>query len=77
MVAWSETGHSDECLALTPDGSDGIMELVRESDKGAFHVGLNAHLLSCGESYRSAGINWYIQNLLSHLPELFQRQGPA
>jgi glycosyltransferase involved in cell wall biosynthesis len=32
-------------------------------------VGVNAHLLSLAESYRSAGINWYIYNLLSHLPE--------
>jgi glycosyltransferase involved in cell wall biosynthesis len=29
---------------------------------------VNAHLLSLGEGYRSAGINWYIQNLLRHLP---------
>jgi len=32
------------------------------------HVGLNAHLLSLEESYRGAGINWYIYNLLCHLP---------
>jgi glycosyltransferase involved in cell wall biosynthesis len=32
------------------------------------HVGLNAHLLSLGQSYRGAGINWYIYNLLQHLP---------
>jgi glycosyltransferase involved in cell wall biosynthesis len=32
------------------------------------HVGLNAHLLSLGRTYRGAGINWYIYNLLCHLP---------
>jgi glycosyltransferase involved in cell wall biosynthesis len=31
------------------------------------HVGLNAHLLSLSRSYRSAGINWYIYNLLRYL----------
>jgi glycosyltransferase involved in cell wall biosynthesis len=30
---------------------------------------VNAHLLSLAESYRSAGINWYIYNLLCHLRE--------
>ncbi len=34
------------------------------------HVGLNAHLMSLGQSYRSAGINGYIYNLLSHLPQV-------
>jgi glycosyltransferase involved in cell wall biosynthesis len=32
------------------------------------HIGLNAHLLSLQENYRGAGINWYIYNLLQHLP---------
>lgn len=32
------------------------------------HVGVNAHLLSLAENYRSAGISWYCQNLLQHLP---------
>jgi glycosyltransferase involved in cell wall biosynthesis len=32
------------------------------------HIALNAHLLSSSESYRAAGINWYIHNLLQHLP---------
>ncbi len=32
------------------------------------HIGLNAHLLSLAETYRGAGINWYIHNLLTHLP---------
>jgi len=31
-------------------------------------VGVDAHLLSLAETYRSAGIHWYIQNLLSCLP---------
>lgn len=32
------------------------------------HIGLNAHLLSLSSNYRAAGINWYIYNLLRHLP---------
>jgi glycosyltransferase involved in cell wall biosynthesis len=34
----------------------------------SLHIGLNAHLLSMGESYRGAGINRYIYNLLITLP---------
>ena len=34
------------------------------------HIGLNAHLLSLTETYRSAGINWYIRNLLTYLPRV-------
>jgi glycosyltransferase involved in cell wall biosynthesis len=34
------------------------------------HIGLNAHLLSLEETYRGAGINWYIRNLLTHLPRV-------
>jgi len=34
----------------------------------AIHVGVNAHLLSLDEGYRSAGLTWYIYNLLRHLP---------
>ncbi|RME46347.1 MAG: glycosyltransferase family 1 protein [Caldilineae bacterium] len=34
------------------------------------HIGLNAHLLSLQQSYRSAGISWYIYNLLLHLTQL-------
>ncbi len=45
------------------------MDTVGESTRRAIHVGVNAHLLSLAESYRSAGINWYILNLLRHLPE--------
>lgn len=33
-------------------------------------VGLNAHLLSLTQSYRGAGINGYIYQLLRHLPEV-------
>jgi glycosyltransferase involved in cell wall biosynthesis len=45
------------------------MDGVRDSKERAFHVGVNAHLLSLDKGYRSAGISWYIQNLLRHLPE--------
>jgi len=46
-----------------------IMRCVKENNTGAIHhVGVNAHLLSMAASYRSAGINWYIQNLIRHLP---------
>ena len=31
------------------------------------HIGLNAHLLSLQQTYRGAGISWYIYNLLGHL----------
>ncbi len=34
------------------------------------HIGLNAHLLSLAETYRGAGINWYVYNLLTHLPRV-------
>lgn len=43
------------------------MDAVTKTHKG--HVGLNAHLLSLEENYRGAGINWYIYNLLCHLPD--------
>jgi glycosyltransferase involved in cell wall biosynthesis len=36
------------------------------------HIGLNAHLLSSSSSYRAAGINSYIYNLLHHLPDVAQ-----
>ena len=48
----------------------GIMGAVRHDIERAIHVGVNAHLLSLADTYRSAGINWYVQNLLSHLPEV-------
>ena len=34
------------------------------------HIGLNAHLLSLTETYRGAGINCYIRNLLAYLPRV-------
>jgi glycosyltransferase involved in cell wall biosynthesis len=42
---------------------------VSEERRRAIHVGVNAHLLSLDQSYRSAGIHWYIHNLLQHLPQ--------
>ncbi len=42
---------------------------VGEGKARAIQVGVNAHLLSLAETYRSAGINWYLYNLLRHLPE--------
>jgi glycosyltransferase involved in cell wall biosynthesis len=44
------------------------MGAVRETNVRATHVGVNAHLLSLTEGYRSAGISSYIFNLLHHLP---------
>jgi glycosyltransferase involved in cell wall biosynthesis len=44
------------------------MDTVRQNTGRAVHIGVNAHLLSLAETYRSAGINWYAQNLLHHLP---------
>jgi len=41
---------------------------VKTEPTSAPHVGLNAQLLSLQQSYRSAGISWYIFNLLRHLP---------
>jgi glycosyltransferase involved in cell wall biosynthesis len=45
------------------------MDAVREIYSRATHIGVNAHLLSLAEGYRSAGITSYIFNLLRHLPE--------
>jgi glycosyltransferase involved in cell wall biosynthesis len=59
-----------QCGALTLADSGDIMGGVRDSNGQALHVGVNAHLLSLAESYRSAGISWYIQNLLRHLPDV-------
>ena len=44
------------------------MGAVRETNVRATHVGVNAHLLSLAEGYRSAGISSYTLNLLRHLP---------
>jgi glycosyltransferase involved in cell wall biosynthesis len=46
-----------------------IMAFVKQNNTRAIHVGVNAHLLSVAANYRSAGINWYIQNLIRHLPD--------
>jgi glycosyltransferase involved in cell wall biosynthesis len=45
------------------------MVLVKDGEERAIHVGVNAHLLSLAEGYRSAGIHWYLHNLLRHLPD--------
>lgn len=34
------------------------------------HIGLNAHLLSTSQSYRGAGISWYITHLLQHVAQV-------
>lgn len=44
------------------------MDGVKTKGAQAIRIGVNAHLLSLAESYRSAGINWYLYNLLQHLP---------
>lgn len=44
------------------------MALVSESFQPGYRVGLNAHLLSLTATYRGAGINGYIDQLLRHLP---------
>ena len=40
------------------------------SPESLCRIGLNAHLLSLTQSYRGAGINGYIYQLLRHLPEV-------
>ena len=42
---------------------------MAEPRPSSFHVGLNAHLLSGEETYRSAGVHQYIRHLLLHLPQ--------
>lgn len=54
---------------MTLADSSGIMIFVREDGQRALHIGVNAHLLSVTAGYRSAGISWYIHNLLDHLPQ--------
>ncbi len=44
------------------------MAPVSESSQTIRRVGLNAHLLSLTATYRGAGINGYIYQLLRHLP---------
>ena len=38
-------------------------------------IGINAHLLSFGESYRAAGISRYIRNLVAYLPTALGEDG--
>ena len=38
--------------------------------KSGHHIGLNAQLLSLSQSYRGAGISWYIFNLLKNLAQI-------
>ncbi len=47
----------------------GIIRAVTEQRAVLPHIGLNAHLLSLQQTYRSAGISWYIYNLLTHLAQ--------
>ena len=42
---------------------------IRECSGQAVRMGVDAHLLSLGAGYHSAGINWYISNLPRHLPK--------
>jgi glycosyltransferase involved in cell wall biosynthesis len=44
------------------------MRGVTDRSQSTCRVGLNAHLLSLTQSYRGAGINGYIYQLLCHLP---------
>lgn len=48
----------------------GIICPVKTTTTAAPHIGLNAQLLSLQQTYRGAGISWYIFNLLKHLPEV-------
>ncbi len=48
----------------------GIIRAVTEQRMTLAHIGLNAHLLSLKQTYRSAGISWYIYNLLTHLAQV-------
>lgn len=45
-----------------------IMSPVTLYAQSAYRIGLNAHLLSLTQTYRGAGINGYIYQLLAHLP---------
>ncbi len=66
--------YTPKCLCRLPfklgesAGRYGIIRPVKTPMTTAPHVGLNAQLLSLRQSYRSAGISWYIFNLLRHLP---------
>jgi glycosyltransferase involved in cell wall biosynthesis len=54
------------CLKL---GNCAIIGRVLVPSQSSCRVGLNAHLLSLTETYRGAGINGYIFQLLHHLPK--------
>ena len=47
----------------------GIIRAVTTQRTVLPHIGLNAQLLSLRQTYRSAGISWYIYNLLTHLAQ--------
>jgi glycosyltransferase involved in cell wall biosynthesis len=54
---------------LRPETQDDtILGTVSDEADHPLHVALDAHLLSLAASYRSAGISWYVQNLLRELP---------
>lgn len=46
---------------------DGKGRQSLDTGQQPMHIGLNAHLLSLAQTYRGAGINWYIHNLLLNL----------
>jgi glycosyltransferase involved in cell wall biosynthesis len=46
---------------------DGKEHQSLDTGQQPMHIGLNAHLLSLVQTYRGAGINWYIHNLLLNL----------
>ena len=48
----------------------GIIRGVINSELSQLHIGLNAHLLSLNQTYRGAGISWYIYNLLRQLDQI-------
>jgi len=61
-VPAQERSHSRRPVACA------ILRGVTDQLTVSGRIGLNAHLLSQGDSYRSAGINGYIWQLLHHLP---------
>jgi len=52
------------------DYSSAIIRAVIDPNSSRPHIGLNAHLLSLSQSYRGAGISWYIYNLLLNLAQI-------
>ena len=51
---------------------DGKQHQSLDTDQHPIHIGLNAHLLSLAQTYRGAGIHWYIYNLLLNLAHVDQ-----